>query len=516
MPHTSNTTAPGDAASPLHTRSHADLSARRGLIVAAFAAGVMLGGCRQSSPNPAHCYHGGGDQACAERDPALPFCVTPECGDAPYGCVAEQPDPSCYSPCGGGATVEQDNSCVEIGSDTGTSDESGSGSDPDMAPEDECRVNDDCQEEADYCYFGQCVPCNETADPDAACAVLTEGQASICLAGECVQCTEDDVDECTDAALLCDFDAHICVSCTSHDQCPGQAGCDLEFGACLPADAVWHVDGDGGQDFTTISQALDQLAGEDGTIIVHDFASTQTGYEESTVITGDRVVVIRGAPGERPLIFATGPGLAVSNSARLYARDLHVLGENAIEITTNARADVDSCMVGAKSGSRGILLDTGELQMRNSMLRSAGGLYPALEITGSSTVSLTYSTVVGLGTGVAIGCVDPVDITPGSSVRNSLIGNEGSEDAVACYELDYVNNAFEVGFGMGSNVEVGTLDLDWFVDAYFADLHLAGGAPIALATATLWLEGDPATDIDGDPRPTVPGSEDFAGADRPP
>lgn len=87
------------------------------LVALAFASGTLLGGCRVTRPNPEHCFHAAGDETCAERDPALPFCATPTCDDAAYGCVAEPPEPDCYSPCGGSATAELDDSCIEVAGD---------------------------------------------------------------------------------------------------------------------------------------------------------------------------------------------------------------------------------------------------------------------------------------------------------------------------------------------------------------------------------------------------------------
>ncbi|PRP89910.1 hypothetical protein ENSA5_70170 [Enhygromyxa salina] len=92
------------------------------LLTLAFASGSLVSGCRVARPNAEHCFHAAGDQTCAERDPSLPFCVTPDCGDAAYGCVAEQPEPECYSPCGGSSNTEQDDSCLEIAADTGNGD----------------------------------------------------------------------------------------------------------------------------------------------------------------------------------------------------------------------------------------------------------------------------------------------------------------------------------------------------------------------------------------------------------
>ena len=43
-----------------------------------------------------------------------------------------------------------------------------------------------------------------------------------------------------------------------------------------------------------------------------------------------------------------------------------------------------------------------------------------------------------------------------------------------------------------------------------------GQFPNELSLEGVWRDGDPPTDIDGDPRPTEDGSPDFVGADRVP
>jgi hypothetical protein len=42
---------------------------------------------------------------------------------------------------------------------------------------------------------------------------------------------------------------------------------------------------------------------------------------------------------------------------------------------------------------------------------------------------------------------------------------------------------------------------------------VAETGPVEIHTAAEWNTGDPATDIDGDPRPDVAGTADVAGAD---
>lgn len=67
---------------------------------------------------------------------------------------------------------------------------------------------------------------------------------------------------------------------------------------------------------------------------------------------------------------------------------------------------------------------------------------------------------------------------------------------------------------VGDNTALGPMNTNWFVPAFNqGDLHLSGTHPVEIETAATWLAGDPATDIDGDARPTMDGAADFAGAD---
>ena len=55
----------------------------------------------------------------------------------------------------------------------------------------------------------------------------------------------------------------------------------------------------------------------------------------------------------------------------------------------------------------------------------------------------------------------------------------------------------------------------WFADYNAGDFHLSGTHPAPIDTAATWQAGDPAADIDGDPRPMTDGAMDHAGADVP-
>lgn len=55
----------------------------------------------------------------------------------------------------------------------------------------------------------------------------------------------------------------------------------------------------------------------------------------------------------------------------------------------------------------------------------------------------------------------------------------------------------------------------WFEGFNLGDFHLNSGMyPLEIETAATWTTGDPSIDINGDTRPDIDGTPDFAGADR--
>ena len=480
------------------------------LLAGAMAGGVVLGGCRVIRPNPDHCYHAQGDLTCAELDPSTPYCAGPGCSDHPDGCVADLPPDECYNPCGQDRLFGEDASCIEMGEESGTEAGTESGTSTETG-EGECRAHADCPDEAAYCFSGTCVSCDDAPNPTAACFELTEGQATVCLNGACVECTPDEAESCAEAELVCDPETYACVPCSAHDQCAGGAGCDLALGKCLPPDAVWHVDGDGGQDFETIAEALAALGNGSGTIIIH--AVDDPGYIEGVSFSGDRALAVLGAEGELPLLYMTPVSLEVLDGARVYASRLVLNGDDAA-LVADAHLELDTVRV-APVLTHCVMVESGRLRMRNSMLRSALSAAPAVDVSGVSELDIRYSTLIGMGAIAAIEC-QGATIVPGSRIRNSILVNFGDSPAVECASPAYEDNGLEDADGFAGNTTLGDVQPDWFVDTLSADLHLGLGAPLGVADAAVWSEGDPVVDFDGDRRPAVEGSPDFVGADRVP
>jgi hypothetical protein len=169
----------------------------------------------------------------------------------------------------------------------------------------------------------------------------------------------------------------------------------------------------------------------------------------------------------------------------------------------------ESQIVGNLQG--GIRVIAGDLRIENSMVGGDVNDQTALDILGG-TVDVVYSTLfAGFGTAKALNCAGG---GAGSSVRNSLIvARTDNPEIVGCDQAEVGDNAIEAA--LAGNTSLGAMNIAWFPGAAMADFHLGMNAPATISTAATWQTGDPATDIDGDARPTVDGTPDYAGADVP-
>jgi hypothetical protein len=126
--------------------------------------------------------------------------------------------------------------------------------------------------------------------------------APLCVGGTCVACTPENPVVCEDQLLLCDGTTNSCVPCVEHGQCPSGA-CELDVGRCFPGDFVVHVDGDGGQDYTTIEAAVAGVDGTHGVIVLHE-RDGETPYTTvgGLTIDGGKTIALLVAPGQAPVI----------------------------------------------------------------------------------------------------------------------------------------------------------------------------------------------------------------------
>jgi hypothetical protein len=485
------------------------------LLLALVGAALALA-CTRTDKNPDHCAHAAGDQTCQEVYASRPYCDL--CSQAERGCVADLPTAECHSPCG----ERNPDECEAADGDgdgdmTGDGDPNGDGDmtgDGDPQP---CMDDDVCSAATPFCDLatGECVTCELLDDGDEACAAA-DPNTPVCFAeagpGACVQCTAEHQAACDGLTPVCDGPSHTCVSCTDHGQCP-QSACNLDLGNCMDPQAVVHVDGDGGQDFLTLSAALDAHAdAPELTLIFHE--KEGAAYTETT-ITGERYVAILAAPSEDPVVTGTGgnPSLRVEGAATLYLRGVSASNTpntgRGLEVH-GARAVVQQCTLVGNTGG-GIHLDAdASLWLENSFVGGPQPDVPVLDVI-DGTATVLYSTLVGGPVGSpALTCA--AGQTP--LMRNNLLVSRQVEPEVDCDGAELINNALEMD--LPGNTSIGPFPAtpaDWFPQYASGEFYISSALADLVGEAAVWQLGDPTTDIEGDLRPTTDGTPDFAGAD---
>src|SRR5690606_22798987 len=148
-----------------------------------------------------------------------------------------------------------------------------------------------------------------------------------------------------------------------HDQCPDSA-CNLLAGNCMDPAAVVHVDGDGGQDYTTLTAALDDFVGApELTIIFHRY-NNDNAYQESVDIAG--TVALLAAPGEEPRLQGNMNPAALTVTGTLFMRGVRVQNGSATGISIEGgSATVEQCTVMSNAGV-GISLTGGSATVERS------------------------------------------------------------------------------------------------------------------------------------------------------
>ena len=486
-----------------------------------FAVGLVLSSCEFREPNPEHCLHASGDATCRELYGLdRQYCTSKSCDESSedyYGCVSERPTDECYFVCGEGRSILEDDDCPEAGDgdgdgDTGDGDgdgDTGDG-DGDGDTEESCMVDEDCVDAlVPFCDVdsGECVSCDQTAEPDMSCTNL-DPAAPVCEGTTCVQCTADNDASCVETTPICDVATNMCVGCSEHAQCP-ESACNFELGNCMDPATVVHVDGDGGQDYMNVGGAVADNAGApELTVILHE--KTAPAYIEATFTNNNDYVAVLAAPGEAPVMTGTNmnPAMTVEAGVTVYMTGISASGTQGGEglVISGGSARVEKCRIVNNTGG-GIMVDGGgTLVLENSFV--GGGNVTGVRAVDviNGTVDIAYSTLgAGFGSGAAgLICADGT----GSSIRNSIVLTYGGDPELVCDNAEMSGNITEM------DVPAFDDQSGWFLDFSSGDFHLAPGMyPSAIDTAAQWQAGDTTTDIDGDPRPTRDGAPDFAGAD---
>jgi len=205
--------------------------------------------------------------------------------------------------------------------------------------------------------------------------------------------------------------------------------------------------------------------------------------------------------------------MTVSPSGNLFMRDVIISG------TPNSRpglringgsAWIEQSKIVNNTGGGIVVEGGGTLMLENSFV-GGGNINnaPVVNVI-NGILEMTYSTVgAGFGTSSALSC----DVDQVVTVRNSLLVSASDADELQCNSATVMTSALEMP--TGDNLELGPMNANWFAGYDNGDFRLAGMSPDGLSTAAKWQAGDPPTDIEGDPRPTTDGSDDYAGADRP-
>jgi len=93
-----------------------------------------------------------------------------------------------------------------------------------------------------------------------------------------------------------------------------------------------------------------------------------------------------------------------------------------------------------------------------------------------------------------------------AEVRNSILLSADTVPEVQCAGATLSSSVTEADVGFMSS---------WFMSYGVGDFHLTAAGEAVFADVAQWQQGDPVTDIDGNPRPTTDSSLDYAGADVP-
>ncbi|HEY0134465.1 MAG TPA: hypothetical protein VGB85_10305 [Nannocystis sp.] len=401
-----------------------------------------------------------------------------------------------------------------------------------------------------YCVDGACVSCTELD------CIAAEPDKPICAQdlGTCVQCQQNA--DCAADPPICNQATGTCVQCTEHEQCPATA-CNLETGLCFPEGPVLYVDNspdaptfcsdlkpDQGlspeKPLCTLQNALGRVVeGQPTTIkiktgtkpqngiaelpigsytvamrhygntvpsLIISFADPALTINEGNLVFMHRIAVWNTSPSSDPLIACAGGELG----ARLWLDQQSIFGGRTAIRANNCRVHVRrSTITGNTIG--GIDLagpdgDLAKLWVENSYITDNNGTkFAAIRMGDVTSADILFSTIaLNKSPLAAIECIG--NWSGQLTIRNSAIVNPGPLYGPACDAN--VTTSFQLP---DSPDKAGLMS----VFSTFADGVFRAKLDGELKDIAVWHIGDPIIDHDGDPRPTVDSSPDYAGADRP-
>ena len=373
-----------------------------------------------------------------------------------------------------------------------------------------CVEHSDCEDAAQpVCVGGICVPCGEASDPDLACGERSAELPACSTDGSCVVCNDTTSEACPSETPACeDF---VCRGCLEHSECPDSA-CHISGdtpGRCFDESQVVDVSTQ-----QQIDAALAQLEAGDDLVLR---TALETGFEVALDVDAELAVIEQSnlPVDQRPQLSASqARGILYTSRANAdiwcgYFSDL--IGDSPeTELWVDGSLLQHTLGVGCESHVRRSTMQSlfqvafSSLFVESSVLKDPHARIVDAVVDGWATVDIVASTIIGPFT-----CIGPVDV----EVRNSILLANPNVDAMQCSAGVVSYSATSDDSPGEGNVEVGGLIPSWFLGTAVGDYHLADGHPFD--DVARWIEGDPRTDIDGEPRLSVPGGMDVAGADVP-
>ena len=414
-------------------------------------------------------------------------------------------------------------------------------------------VDPDCATPGEpYCVgLGVCGACDELAGIGKSCDDVDPNKG-VCDpdSGLCVQCTKKDLSGCTDPMLPgCDEATGQCAPCTEHRECPNSA-CDIEEGVCFPEDSVIYVKNDqaiciGGtgtlkNPFCHFQAALPTLMpGKkttirviiSGTTAMQALALVNPGYILAIVSNDNQFPTLNGKLNSDSTIevsmgsrvyashlrfqFSGSPSVLQCTSGTLYLNEVKIEGDG---INQAKALDLNNCKTVIQRSKifkniSGIQATGGSLSLENTHVAqngTGGAAFGAFNLLGNVTTRINYSSIAlhpqtkstsvfkcAMGIGQIL-------------IRNSAVVGLTPMQSAECVPA--------IKQELGVVQEVATAEEQTsLVDMWFdglVDGALVAGAVSPLSDKAMWMDGDPRSDYEYNPRPLM--SPGYAGADQRP
>lgn len=390
------------------------------------------------------------------------------------------------------------------------------GSDSSEGSSVDCRNAQECVT-GEVCLEARCASCTDADDPDAACGGAYPELGLCGSAGRCVACDDG---SCSADTPVCD-PLVGCVACTEHVHCPDSA-CHLggpDAGTCFSTDDVVEVQTPG-----AFAELLDAVGpGEDRVFVLG--AATYTfpmgfdvdvydidGQREIAFI-GNGATILRGNVGANHGFLFGEP-----DESQVYLFNLDWDGVSPrfspgfpiLEVGPDAELWMDDVTARAC-----LLMNDGTAHLRRSNLLEGVGTpfgFPDAGIQGGGSLylenasldaspNLTHFRFNGLLDIRYSTIVVEEDFLCGADttgiVRNSIVLSGGVVDE-GCEGATWTNNAVnEPGYGQ----MVPAFDSSWLVPTGTTRFNLSAAGAAVFEGVAQWGEGDPLTDVEGDPRP---------------